>query len=166
MVWPKVEGRELSRTFPNLSDGNSDLNTPDVALPLVHTQHTCKRPPSPLRWYRAPECLLTDGYYNYKMDMWGVGCVFFEIVSLFPLFPGTNELDQIQKIHAVLGTPAPELLAKMKKRSAHMDFNFPPKVGSSPVHEFDGYRFVCSRVWGAAACFNSHFKMGHRARKF
>lgn len=38
--------------------------------------------------YRAPECLLTDGYYNYKMDMWGVGCVFFEIISLFPLFPG------------------------------------------------------------------------------
>ena len=44
------------------------------------------------RWYRAPECLLTDGYYNYKMDMWGVGCVFFEIVSLFPLFPGQNEV--------------------------------------------------------------------------
>ena len=21
------------------------------------------------RWYRAPECLLTDGYYNYKMDI-------------------------------------------------------------------------------------------------
>ncbi|MEW5304540.1 MAG: hypothetical protein WDW36_007145 [Sanguina aurantia] len=82
------------------------------------------------RWYRAPECLLTDGYYNYKMDMWGVGCVFFEIVSLFPLFPGTNELDQIQKIHNILGTPPADLLAKMKKRSQHMDFNFPPKEGS------------------------------------
>ena len=82
------------------------------------------------RWYRAPECLLTDGYYNYKMDMWGVGCVFFEIVSLFPLFPGTNELDQINKIHNVLGTPRPELLSKMKRQSAHMDFNFPPKEGS------------------------------------
>mmetsp|Transcript_30724 Transcript_30724/g.59272 ORF Transcript_30724/g.59272 Transcript_30724/m.59272 type:complete len:489 (-) Transcript_30724:569-2035(-) len=82
------------------------------------------------RWYRAPECLLTDGYYNYKMDMWGVGCVFFEIVSLFPLFPGTNELDQIQKIHNVMGTPPPELLNKMKRRSQHMDFNFPPKEGS------------------------------------
>mmetsp|Transcript_25316 Transcript_25316/g.55056 ORF Transcript_25316/g.55056 Transcript_25316/m.55056 type:complete len:487 (-) Transcript_25316:494-1954(-) len=82
------------------------------------------------RWYRAPECLLTDGYYNYKMDMWGVGCVFFEIVSLFPLFPGTNELDQIQKIHNVVGTPPPELLNKMKRRSQHMDFNFPPKEGS------------------------------------
>ncbi|GBG91254.1 hypothetical protein CBR_g52140 [Chara braunii] len=82
------------------------------------------------RWYRAPECLLTDGYYNYKMDMWGVGCVFFEIVSLFPLFPGTNELDQIHKIHNILGTPPPEVLEKMKRRSQHMDFSFPPKEGS------------------------------------
>lgn len=32
------------------------------------------------RWYRAPECLLTDGYYNFKMDMWSAGCVFFEIM--------------------------------------------------------------------------------------
>ncbi|GFH21456.1 uncharacterized protein mapk1 [Haematococcus lacustris] len=64
------------------------------------------------------------------MDMWGVGCVFFEIVSLFPLFPGTNELDQIQKIHNILGTPPADLLAKMKKRSQHMDFNFPAKEGT------------------------------------
>jgi renal tumor antigen len=45
------------------------------------------------RWYRAPECLMTDGYYDYKMDLWGVGSVMFEIISLFPLFPGKNELD-------------------------------------------------------------------------
>ncbi|XP_076979726.1 MAPK/MAK/MRK overlapping kinase isoform X2 [Tamandua tetradactyla] len=31
------------------------------------------------RWYRAPECLLTDGYYSYKMDLWSAGCVFYEI---------------------------------------------------------------------------------------
>lgn len=82
------------------------------------------------RWYRAPECLLTDGYYNYKMDMWGVGCVFFEIVSLFPLFPGNNELDQIQKIHNIMGTPPPEMMAKLKKRSQHMNFDFPTKEGT------------------------------------
>jgi renal tumor antigen len=45
------------------------------------------------RWYRAPECLLTDGYYSSKMDLWGVGCVMFEVMSLFPLFPGNDELD-------------------------------------------------------------------------
>ena len=49
------------------------------------------------RWYRAPECLMTDGHYGYKMDIWGVGCVFFEILSLYPLFPGENELDQSTK---------------------------------------------------------------------
>eukprot|EP01050_Picozoa_sp_SAG11_P014771 SAG11_NODE_1853_length_4166_cov_1.872142_1_plen_371_part_00 len=81
------------------------------------------------RWYRAPECLLTDGYYNYKMDIWGVGSVFFEIVSLFPLFPGTNELDQINKVHNILGTPSQELLEKFKRHSASIDFNFPKAEG-------------------------------------
>lgn len=82
------------------------------------------------RWYRAPECLLTDGYYNYKMDIWGIGCVWFEILSLFPLFPGSDELDQIQKIHNILGTPPREVLAKLRKHSAHMNFNFPAKEGT------------------------------------
>uniref|UniRef100_A0A8C3ASW8 mitogen-activated protein kinase n=1 Tax=Cyclopterus lumpus TaxID=8103 RepID=A0A8C3ASW8_CYCLU len=67
------------------------------------------------RWYRAPECLLTDGYYGLKMDMWSAGCVFFEIMSLSPLFPGTNELDQVAKIHDVLGTPDPSILQKLKQ---------------------------------------------------
>ena len=67
------------------------------------------------RWYRAPECLLTDGYYSYKMDLWSVGCVFFEVMSLYPLFPGSNELDQIAKIHDILGTPSTALLGKIRK---------------------------------------------------
>lgn len=82
------------------------------------------------RWYRAPECLLTDGFYNYKMDIWGVGCVFFEMMALYPLFPGSNEIDQINKIHNILGTPPVELLMKLKKHSAHMDFDFPAKQGT------------------------------------
>ena len=40
------------------------------------------------RWYRSPECLITDGYYNCYMDIWGIGCVFFELMTLYPLFPG------------------------------------------------------------------------------
>ncbi|XP_017707023.1 PREDICTED: MAPK/MAK/MRK overlapping kinase-like isoform X4 [Rhinopithecus bieti] len=37
------------------------------------------------RWYRAPECLLTDGFYTYKMDLWSAGCVFYEIARWFIL---------------------------------------------------------------------------------
>ena len=82
------------------------------------------------RWYRAPECLLTDGYYNYKMDLWGVGCVLFEVLALFPLFPGNNELDQIHKIHNILGTPPKAVLDQYQKFSTHMDFNFQKKDGT------------------------------------
>ncbi|CAL8301318.1 unnamed protein product [Boreogadus saida] len=81
------------------------------------------------RWYRAPECLLTDGYYSLKMDVWSTGCVFFEIFSLNPLFPGSNELDQIAKIHDVLGTPEVSVLQKFKQSRA-ICFDFPPKKGS------------------------------------
>uniref|UniRef100_A0A8C8EM80 Protein kinase domain-containing protein n=1 Tax=Oncorhynchus tshawytscha TaxID=74940 RepID=A0A8C8EM80_ONCTS len=81
------------------------------------------------RWYRAPECLLTDGYYSHKMDMWSVGCVFYEIISLSPLFPGTNELDQVTKIHDVLGTPDSSLLQKFRQSRA-ISFDFPPRKGS------------------------------------
>ena len=45
------------------------------------------------RWYRSPECLLTKGVYDYKMDVWGIGCVFFETLTLNPLFPGKTEVD-------------------------------------------------------------------------
>jgi len=82
------------------------------------------------RWYRAPECLLTDGYYGPEMDLWGAGCVFFEITSLYPLFPGTNELDQINRIHKVMGTPSEVILSKFKENgAAHINFDFPQQKG-------------------------------------
>ena len=77
------------------------------------------------RWYRSPECLLTDGYYNYKMDIWGLGCVFFELLTLAPLFPGDDEIDEVFKINAILGSPSDELFEKFVKNSSHRnEFNF------------------------------------------
>ena len=71
------------------------------------------------RWYRSPECLLTDGYYNYKMDIWGLGCVFFELLTLVPLFPGDDEIDEVNKINYILGSPSEELFQKFIKNSTH-----------------------------------------------
>jgi renal tumor antigen len=69
------------------------------------------------RWYRAPECIMTNGYYTYKMDMWGVGCVLFEMATLFPLFPGDNELDQMIKIQNILGPPSEDVINLYKQNS-------------------------------------------------
>lgn len=48
---------------------------------------------------------MTDGYYDSKMDIWGYGCVLYEVISKKPLFPGKSEADQVAKINSVLGTP-------------------------------------------------------------
>ena len=56
--------------------------------------------------------------------------MFFEMLSLFPLFPGNNEKDQIHKIHNILGTPSREILDRFHKHASHMDFNFPQIVGT------------------------------------
>ncbi|BES93180.1 Hypothetical protein NTJ_05989 [Nesidiocoris tenuis] len=82
------------------------------------------------RWYRSPECLLTTGYYGPKMDVWAIGCVFYELLTLKPLFPGSSEIDQIAKINSVLGTPSTRLLAKFKKHKSRNIANFAPKQGT------------------------------------
>ncbi|GIQ80047.1 hypothetical protein KIPB_000778 [Kipferlia bialata] len=84
------------------------------------------------RWYRPPECLLTDGYYGHEMDMFSAGCVMFEVLALFPLFPGQDETDQISKIHNVLGTPSPALLARIRRKTKNnpINTNFTPREGT------------------------------------
>ena len=56
--------------------------------------------------------------------------MFFEVLSLYPLFPGNNELDQVHKIHDILGTPKKELLDDFQKHATHMEFDFPEKKGT------------------------------------
>lgn len=54
----------------------------------------------------------------------------FEVISLFPLFPGNDELDQVHKIHNILGTPDEVLMTKFQKYATHMEFDFPTVEGS------------------------------------
>ncbi|KAJ1558223.1 Cyclin-dependent kinase 11B [Cladochytrium tenue] len=56
-------------------------------------------------WYRAPELLLGATEYTSAIDMWSIGCIFAELVNKEPLFPGRGEIDQLNKIFKMLGTP-------------------------------------------------------------
>ncbi|KEZ39460.1 Cyclin-dependent kinase 1 [Scedosporium apiospermum] len=60
-------------------------------------------------WYRAPEILLGGRQYSTGVDMWSVGCIFAEMCTRKPLFPGDSEIDEIFKIFRVLGTPTEEV---------------------------------------------------------
>jgi len=56
------------------------------------------------RWYRAPEVLLRSPTYSAPIDVWALAAITAEMVMLEPLFPGANELDQLNCIIRVLGT--------------------------------------------------------------
>lgn len=70
------------------------------------------------RWYRSPECLLTRGWYGKKMDIWAAGCVLYELGMGRPLFDGSDENDQMEKIDRVLGCPDCRLLYRFEKHKS------------------------------------------------
>ncbi|KAL1547646.1 Cyclin-dependent kinase F-1 [Salvia divinorum] len=55
------------------------------------------------RWFRAPELLYGSTNYGLEVDLWSLGCIFGELLSLEPLFPGASDIDQLGKIFNVLG---------------------------------------------------------------
>uniref|UniRef100_A0A4W4DWG6 cyclin-dependent kinase n=1 Tax=Electrophorus electricus TaxID=8005 RepID=A0A4W4DWG6_ELEEL len=60
-------------------------------------------------WYRGPELLLGAKEYSTAVDMWSVGCIFGELLTQKPLFPGKSEIDQINKIFKDLGSPSEKI---------------------------------------------------------
>ncbi|KAK3104813.1 hypothetical protein FSP39_010841 [Pinctada imbricata] len=56
-------------------------------------------------WYRAPELLLGIKEYSTPIDLWSVGCIFAEFLTMKALWPGKSEIDQLNKIFKDLGTP-------------------------------------------------------------
>ncbi|TNN00981.1 hypothetical protein fugu_012227 [Takifugu bimaculatus] len=56
-------------------------------------------------WYRAPELLLGTKSQTTALDMWAVGCILAELLAHKPLLPGTSEIQQVDLIVQLLGTP-------------------------------------------------------------
>ncbi|XP_037016610.2 mitogen-activated protein kinase 11 isoform X6 [Artibeus jamaicensis] len=71
------------------------------------------------RWYRAPEITLNWMHYNQTaVDIWSVGCIMAELLQGKALFPGSDYIDQLKRIMEVVGTPSPEVLAKISSEHA------------------------------------------------
>eukprot|EP00842_Homolaphlyctis_polyrhiza_P000987 jgi/Hompol1/188/HPOL_005251-RA len=60
------------------------------------------------RWYRPPELFLGMSRYTTAVDMWGVGCVFGEILKGKAIMPGSSDTDQLLKIWHLCGSPTEE----------------------------------------------------------
>jgi cyclin-dependent kinase 8/11 len=82
-------------------------------------------------WYRAPELLLGSRHYTPAIDLWAIGCIFAELLSLRPIFKGEEvkgdskkpapfQRNQMLKIVEIVGMPTKDkwpLLPSMPEAS-------------------------------------------------
>nr|XP_043612579.1 mitogen-activated protein kinase 9-like [Erigeron canadensis] len=90
------------------------------------------------RWYRAPElCGSFFSKYTPGIDIWGIGCIFAEILSGRPLFPGKNVVHQLDLMTDLLGTPSADSLARIRNEKARRYLSNMRKKPAVPfVHRF------------------------------
>ncbi|KAF8201411.1 kinase-like domain-containing protein [Pholiota molesta] len=103
-----------------LISNNGTLRIADFGLARTYATSVANAPPNATsrtgrdrrytncvvtRWYRPPELLLGARNYGGEVDMWGIGCVLGEMFQRKPILPGTSDLDQLEKIFSLCGSP-------------------------------------------------------------
>ena len=80
-------------------------------------------------WYRPPEILLGACQYGPAVDVWSAGCILAELLLGKPLFAGKSELETLNLIIDLLGTPTSEsweFFERMKKAKPLSSQSAPP----------------------------------------
>jgi len=117
------------------------------------------------RWYRAPEIILKQEFYGPEVDIWALGCIFAELLSIEkgsidspsrrkPLFPGDSCMglspkagnvydetktesaqDQLQVILSVLGKPSEYDISLISDPSIVKALEELPNIERKSFHE-------------------------------
>ena len=124
------------------------VHSTDVKLVDFGSSHYITQPCSKYiqsRYYRAPEVVLGLDY-DYKIDVWSVACVGFELFLALPLFPGQNEIHLLELIVQMLG-PIPE---EVVDKSYRKDLFLPDKTLKSEEQ-------ICREQGTEVVRFNHYF---------
>jgi len=124
--------------LPNTPRGEGEDAPPPTGGHVPHTQNVKRVMTKHVvtRWYRAPELALLQDQYTSAIDVWSIGCIYAELLSMLedgtdamergPLFPGNScyplsparrsgqgrgdrtrgQHDQLEVIFDVIGTPS------------------------------------------------------------
>lgn len=72
------------------------------------------------RWYRAPELLVGGRNYSFPSDIWACGCVFYEMLTGQPLFPGISDSDTLFREIKTCGNLTEEQKNEFFSHSKHL----------------------------------------------
>ena len=73
------------------------------------------------RFYRSPEVMLGLPY-STAIDMWSLGCILAEMHTGEPLFSGSDQFDQMQKIVKLLGMVPDKMLDETNETTRNQFF--------------------------------------------
>lgn len=80
----------------------------DFGLTKPYTYQGVQTPSTVTSWYRAPEIALGYPHYDYKADMWSVGCILFEMIAKNPFISKSRDNND-ELLSEILGTIPEEL---------------------------------------------------------
>ncbi len=102
--------------------------------------------------------------YTPAIDIWSIGCIFAELLTGKPLFPGKNVVHQLDIITDLLGTPSPETISRVS-----MDWLQKIAYYLVPIKSYNAYIYIhlCNRlemrrqdvtwtVWGGKNLYHLH----------
>ncbi|KAK6079379.1 serine threonine-protein kinase bur-1 [Seiridium cupressi] len=82
------------------------------------------------RWYRPPELLMNLRKYTTAIDMWGVGCVFGEMLVGKPILSGESDGHQLEIIFDLCGTPTDQSMPGWRQLPGGEAINPRPRTGN------------------------------------
>ncbi|KAM6457107.1 cyclin-dependent kinase 18 isoform 1-T2 [Liasis olivaceus] len=100
-------------------------------------------------WYRPPDVLLGSTEYSTPIDMWGVGCIHYEMVTGRPMFPGSTVKEELNLIFRMLGTPTEESWPGITSNEEFKAYNFTqyraqPLINHAPRLDTEGIDLLTS----------------------
>ncbi|CAH2071177.1 unnamed protein product [Thlaspi arvense] len=101
-----------------LLNANCDLKIADFGLARTTSETDFMTEYVVTRWYRAPELLLNSSDYTSAIDVWSVGCIFAEIMTREPLFPGKDYVHQLKLVTELIGSPDGTSLEFLRSENA------------------------------------------------
>ncbi|NWX03833.1 CDK18 kinase, partial [Caloenas nicobarica] len=127
-------------------------------------------------WYRPPDVLLGSTEYSTPIDMWGVGCIHYEMVTGRPMFPGSTVKEELHLIFRLLGTPTEDTWPGITSNEEFKAYNFTqyqaqPLINHAPRLDSEGIDLLMNlllfeakgRISAEAALQHAYFKsLGER----
>ncbi|CAG8532384.1 6913_t:CDS:10 [Diversispora eburnea] len=75
--------------------------------------------------YRSPELCWGATNYGPEIDLWSVGCMMMELTTRKLLFPGWDEISQLEMIFKLMGAPSTSEWPEMVDLPLYATINFP-----------------------------------------